>query len=70
MEFRGNDDDDRMMTRDFLDWERLAAELPEAYVSPSAPPGSPSGHDEEVVVPSPLKNIIMTVIIYFYNTPT
>lgn len=48
MQFRGNDEDDPMMTRDFVDWERLAAELPQAYVTPSGPPGSPSGNDEEV----------------------
>lgn len=49
MEFRGSPSDDRSMTRDFVDWERLAAELPQAYVSPPGPPGSPSGHaDEEV----------------------
>lgn len=62
MQFRGNDEDDPMMTRDFVDWERLAAELPQAYVTPSGPPGSPSGNDEEVRSTFLFKIITITII--------
>lgn len=50
MEIRGSDEDDPNLTKDFSDWERVAAELPQAYATPPGPPASPSGHDEEVSV--------------------
>ena len=42
----------RLMSTDFVEWEKLAAELPQAFSTPAAPrtaPGTSSGgNDEEV----------------------
>jgi hypothetical protein len=52
MEIRGSpngeDGNGRLMSRDFVDWEKLGAELPQIFATPPGPPCTPSGNNEEV----------------------
>ena len=51
MEVRGTPEEEkeaRDTTKDFADWERLGAELPEIYSA--MPPGNASDQEQQVVV--------------------